>query len=480
MTVRPAKRRWTVISVGAVLAMVALGCGAKGVDNGTGDAVATPTTVAGATDGGAAKFGTLDSPCGKAPDGTTVKIAAGEDGGSASKLRLGIASDKTSDIRPGLLKEFYDTGVAFTEWCNAQGGIAGLPIELVDLDGKLLSVEAAMTTACTGVFAMVGGGFAQDNLVFSGKDGSDFHKCKLIAFTGFAVTTDFAEANGVIQPIPNPAYKKANTFWHDLQQKYPDEVKKTAAVYGDVPSLRVNKDGNKAVAATVPGFNYVVDIPYNPITQDWSLIAQQVVQEGVTAVNFVGEPEGMSGFVSKLKDQNWKGVIFADANQYDPKLFSAGPDLAAGVVIRLAAHMFEEADEYPAIKEYVDIMGQDPSRKIAALGIQGWSAWLLFATSVNKCIEKSGGEISRKCVIEAGKTVTSWDGGGLHAETNPGENLPPACSMGAVAEKGAKFGRLFPKKGDPTYKDGFSCRDDAIVSVTGDLGKGNVDPSLGY
>lgn len=471
------------MAVGAVVAMVALGCGAKGIDNGGGGVVAPPTTAAGGTgdtSGGANKFGTLDSPCGKAPDGMTVKIATGEDGGSATKLRLGVASDKTSEVRPGLLKEFYDTGVAFTEWCNEQGGIAGLPIELVDLDGKLLSVEAAMTTACTGVFAMVGGGFAQDNLVFSGRPGSDFHLCKLIAFTGFAVTTDFAEANGVFQPLPNPAYKKSNGFWRDLQAKYPDEVKKTAAVYGDVPSLRVNKDGNKAVAATVPGFNYVVDIPYNPITQDWSLIAQQVVQQGVTAINFVGEPEGMSGFVSKLKDQNWKGVIFADANQYDPKLFSAGPDLAAGVVIRLATHMFEEADTYPAIKQYVDIMKKDPGRKIAALGIQGWSAWLLFGTAVNKCLEKSGGELSRKCVVEAGKTITTWDGGGLHTDANPGDNIPPECAMGAVAEKGAKFGRLFPKKSDPTYEDGFSCHPDAIVDITGDLGKGNVDPSLGY
>ena len=467
------------MAVAAVFATVALGCGAKGTDTSKGDE-SPASTAAGGSASGAGKFGTLDSPCGKAPSGKTVSIAAGEDGGSATKLRLGVASDKTADIRPGLLKELYDTGVTFTEWCNAQGGIAGLPIELVDLDGKLLSVEAAMTTACHGVFAMVGGGFAQDNLIFSGKDSSDFHKCKLIAFPGFAVSTAFSEANGVIQPLPNPAYKKSNGFWQDLQEKYPEEVKKTAAVFGDLPSLRVNKDGNKAVAATVPGFNYVVDIPFNPLSQDWSLIAQQVVQEGVTAVNFVGEPEGMSGFVAKLKDQNWKGVIFADANQYDPKLFSAGPDLAEGVVIRLATHMFEEADEYPAIQQYVDIMKKDPNRKIASLGIQGWSAWLLFATSVNKCIDSSGGEISRKCVIEAGKTITSWDGGGLHAEANPGENLPPECAMAAVADKGAKFSRLFPKEGDPTFKDGFSCRDNSIVDVTGDFGKGNIDPSLGY
>lgn len=475
-----ARRHTARFGVVALLAMslVALACGAKGTDESKDDGNSSSSTVAsgGSTD----KFGTLDSPCGKAPDGKKVTIAAGEDGGASDKLRLGVANERTSDIRPGLLKELYDTGVAFTEWCNEQGGIAGLPIDLVDLDGKLLQTEAAMTTACTGVFAMVGGGWVQDNLAFSGKPESDFHKCKLIAFPGFAVSTEFSEANGVVQPLPNPAYQRSATFWRDLAKKYPEEVKKTTAVFGEIPSIRINKDQNKAVEKTIPAFGFVEDIPYNIASQDWTLVAQKVLQEGATAVNYVGEPENLSNFVAKLKEQNYKGIVYADANQYDEKLFSAGADLAEGVVVRIATHPFEEAADYPAIQQYVDLMKKDPDRKIASLGIQAFSAWLLFATSVNKCVEKSGGEISRTCVIEAAKTIHEWDGGGMHVIADPGAGTPPKCAMGVVAEKGATFGRLFPEKGAKSDEPGFSCYDDAVVDITGDFGKGNVDPSRGY
>ena len=47
-----------------------------------------------------------------------------------------------------------------------------MPIEPVDLDGQAINVEAAMTTACSKTFAMVGGGFALDTNMFSGKDGA--------------------------------------------------------------------------------------------------------------------------------------------------------------------------------------------------------------------------------------------------------------------------------------------------------------------
>ncbi len=54
----------------------------------------------------------------------------------------------------------YDAAVAFAQWCNEQGGIAGLPIEVIDGDAKLFEVPAAMERICDQAFAMVGGGWA--------------------------------------------------------------------------------------------------------------------------------------------------------------------------------------------------------------------------------------------------------------------------------------------------------------------------------
>ncbi len=140
-------KRTLAILVCAV-ALVATACGASGDEEVTENEGETATTVASGDD---ASFGDLPSPCG---DGD-ASVAEGE-GPATDKLLLGVANDRSADIRPGLNKEFWDTAQAYEKWCNDQGGIQGLPIELVDLDGQVTNVEAAMTKACTEVFAMVG------------------------------------------------------------------------------------------------------------------------------------------------------------------------------------------------------------------------------------------------------------------------------------------------------------------------------------
>ena len=129
------------------MALVASACGAKGDDSG---AAASSTTVAesGSSGASAAKFGDLDSPCG--PGKATVK--SGEGPSTPGQITLGIANDRSSTIRPGLNKEVWDASNAFIKWCNDQGGIEGLKINPVDLDGQLLQVQSAMTKACNGVF----------------------------------------------------------------------------------------------------------------------------------------------------------------------------------------------------------------------------------------------------------------------------------------------------------------------------------------
>ncbi|MFM7068403.1 MAG: hypothetical protein ACKOYM_02980, partial [Actinomycetes bacterium] len=132
------------------LALVAAACGAKGDDKGVAQGASSTTTAAGGSSSGV-KFGDLDSPCGPG----NAKVAAGEGGKGTDKLYLGVANDRGSTIRPGLNKEVWDASQSFIKWCNDQGGISGLKIEPVDLDGQLLQVQAAMTTACKSVFAMV-------------------------------------------------------------------------------------------------------------------------------------------------------------------------------------------------------------------------------------------------------------------------------------------------------------------------------------
>lgn len=457
------------------LALVASACGAKGGDSVAEDEGSSPENTTAAESGGDS-WGDLPSPCGEG-DAT---VAQGE-GPSTDTLQLGVATDRNSDVRPGLNAEFWDAAVAYSEWCNAQGGIQGLPIELVDIDGGVLNVEAAMTKACTNVFAMVGGGYAMDNLEFSGKEGSDFHKCGLIDIPGITVSVDKSLSNGQVQPVPNPADKKSAQWIIDFKELYPEESKKTVVVYSkDLPSLEAIKVQFDAVVEEEGGIENLDPVTYGLVVTDWGPYAEKVIETGATSVYWIGEPGNGASFVKVLRQKGWDGVFLNEANLYDPLFIETAGDAAEDAVVRTAFHPLEEADLWPATQQYVDNMEKyAPDGKAAFLGLQGTSAWLLFSVAADTCASENDGVIDRACVLSEANAVSDWTAGGLHAPTDPGVDTPPECGMLLTVTDG-EFVRLFPEiDGDGDDGDGFHCPADSIVSVPADLvpGTGNVDDS---
>lgn len=461
----------------AVVAVMATACGASGDKQGSGNgAESQPSSTTTAATNASATWGSLKSPCGPG----SFKVKGGEGGKGTDKLYLGVPNDRGSTIRPGLNKELWDASQAFAGWCNAQGGIGGLKIELVDLDGQLFQVEAAMSTACNSVFALVGGAFTQDNLEFTGKDGSDFHRCKLIDIPAFAVSVEKSQSNGQAQPLPNPPDRKSTQWILDFKAKFPKESKKNVVVYGDLPSLTVVKKQFDAGVQKVGGIEQLPALSY-PVTglTDWTPLAQKVIDSGATSLYWIGEPTNAANLFAKLREQGWKGVILNETNIYDPLVFAAGNTAAEGILVRTAFPPFEEASKWPAVKQYMDNLKKYvPGGKQAALGLQSTSAWLLFATAANACGQKNGDVVDRTCVLQQAKAQKDWTAGGLHVPTQPGGTEPPECGMLLIAKAG-KFQRFYPPiggKGDD--KNGFSCPTNSIATVTEDLGaKGVVDPS---
>ena len=457
-----------------VVALVASACGASGDEAGTEDeGETTETTAAEST---SAKWGDLESPCGEG-DAT---VAEGE-GPSTDTLQIGVATDRNSDIRPGLNAEFWDASVAFSEWCNAQGGIQGLPIELVDIDGGVVNVEAAMTKACTDVFAMVGGGYAMDDLEFSGKDASDFHKCGLIDIPGFAVSVDKSLSNGQVQPVPNPANAKSAQWIIDFKKLYPEESKKTVVVYSkDLPSLEAVKVQFDAVVEAEGGIENLEPVTYGLVVTDWGPYAEKVIESGATSLYWIGEPGNAASFVKILREKGWDGVFLNEANLYDSVFTEIGGAAADGSIVRTAFHPFEEADKWPAIQQYLDNLEKyKPGGKAAFLGVQGTSAWLLFAVAADKCATENDGVISRDCVLSEANAVNDWTAGGLHSPTDPGVTTPAECGLILIVKDG-EFTRLYPEiDGEDDDQNGFHCPADSIVDIPADQvpGEGAVDPS---
>ena len=480
-----------VAAVVAALAVISTACGARGGEkisdsaemNGTPQGA--PAAAAPADDGSGVDspdFGTVKAPCGKGD----FSVADGEQQGAPGTIQIGVPNDRGATIRPGLQKPIWDASVAFSEWCNAQGGIGGLKIELVDMDGKLFEVESAMQKGCSTAFALVGGGNVQDDLQFSGKEGSDFHKCKLIDIPAYAVSTAKSMSNGQVQPVPNPTDTISNTWFQDFAELYPEQAAKWVPVWGNLPSLETVKVKQEAIVEQIDGMDQVGQFNFPPVgTTDWTPLALSVIDSGATAMTWTGESPDVAKLLEKLKEQGWKGRALLESNQYDQLFINSGsPTALEGTVVRLAPHMLEEADEWPAVRKYLDLVDEYVDNgETALLGMQSMSAWLLFATAANECGAANDGVLSRDCIMKEAAAVSDWTGGGLHAPQDPDQGpamKASTCSMLLIVKDG-KFERLYPEiGGEGDDGDGFHCPTDGITEVTEDVGQGNVDPTRGY
>ncbi len=471
------KRALVVVVVAT--ALLGGACGAKGESSPEDPGGSSTTTASGKDLPTDPSFGDLQGDiCG--PGEFSVNPA--EAGLGTDKLYLGVANDRSAEIRPGLNKVLYDSSVAFAGWCNDQGGIGGLPIEIVDIDAGVFNVEAAMTKACAEVFALVGGGLVQDALEFSNKAGSDFHQCGMIDIPGFAVSVEKANSNGQVQPVPNPGGTVANTWFQDFSKLYPTEAANWAVAWGQLPSLEVVKIKYTDAVASVTGMNNRGEITYPPAgVTDWTPYAQRLIGTSADSVSFVGEVDNLNSFLLKAREQGWKGRPLLETNMYDQRLIEGSGAAAEGAVVRMGLHTLEEADKWPAIQKYIDINAKyQPGGELGALGIQSLSAWLLFATAANKCGANNKGVLDRTCILEQAAAVKDWTGGGLHSPQNPAassEAVASSCNMLLVVKDG-KFTRLYPKlDGAGDDVDGFHCPTDGVIKVTGDVGEGKVDPN---
>ena len=67
----------------------------------------------------------------------------------------------------------------------------------------------------------------------------------------------------------------------------------------------------------------------------------------------------------------------------------------------------------------------NPAGKVAQLGVQAMSSWLLFAQAATEC----GSDLTAECLLEQAEAQEGWTGGGLHAAQTPGNDEPAECFL---------------------------------------------------
>ena len=404
-------------------------------------------------------FGDLPSPCGPG----SARIAGGENGGST--LKLGTATDHGADAAPGTNEEMLDAAVAFAKWCNAQGGIAGLKVEVVDLDGKLFQVPAAIEQACSSVFAMVGGEWVFDEQQFP-----RFTQCKMVSFPTALLSAEAMGNADTVQAVPSIKTEAPYGWFEWAAKSHPQDVKKTAVLYADNPAIIVARNTilqqlSYTGIASVTQMSYSINGEAN-----WAPFAQKLKDSGIETLTFVGSPGNYALLAKAMTEIGYKpNLVLNDSNFYTDLLVQPGNvKNVEGMSARTVFVPFEEAGRNKALQDYEDMMSTyNPKGLKAQQGMAATSALLLFGTAAKSCIASNGGVLERKCVLAAGKKVTSWTGGGLHAVTGPATGAPTKC-ITILQIKDGKWTREYPQLGssDDSGK-GYHCYDPGLMTVTG-------------
>ena len=113
-----------------------------------------------------------------------------------------------------------------------------------------------------------------------------------------------------------------------------------------------------------------------------------------------------------------------------------------------------------------------PDGKIAYLGVQGLSAWLLFAKAADEC----GADVTRDCVWEKAQAITDWTGGGLHATQTCG---PRRRATARRSSRSRTRGSNSPTATRPTTASTTVTRRTSIA-LKGDYGHGATCPNPAY
>lgn len=458
------KTRRTPIAILVLLMLVAAACG-RDEDSSAGEDDGAPTTAAPAEDGDgpdptsldAGGFGDLEGVC---RDGDASGATA--PGVTDTQIRVGTMSDKGSTAVPGLNEEMYDTAVAFVKWCNEQGGILGRELVLSDVDVKLLEFEPVVTEACGRDFALVGGGAVFDEDANGVRVG-----CGLPNLPGYVVSAQARVAELQVQPVPNPIYNIAMGRYNAAKAMFPDSIDRFAVMASALPSVLLVKQQTIETAEQL-GFELVYEIDYQTQGETgWANFVREMQAADVRILDFVGQPQNLVQLTQEMDLAGWyPDVILLSANFYDHLFVETGGETAGNLYIQSVFHPLELAAENKATQDYLALMeAYNPGGKVALLGMQGLSAWLLFATAATEC----GSDLTPECLLEQAAAQTGWTAGGLHAPQTPGNAQASPCML-LLGVDGKEFTYL-EEATAPTAGDGlFNCEPSNVIDLQGDYG----------
>jgi ABC-type branched-subunit amino acid transport system substrate-binding protein len=435
-----------------VVVMIAAGCSrSSSSSKNTGS-----TTTSGGASAATGDFGTIKGLCG--PGNAKGATDQGVTDGS---IRVGSMSDPGNSVQPGLNQELFDSADTFVKFCNDAGGILGRKLELDKWDAKLTETAARMIQACAVDFALVGNGEALDA---AGVDQRT--KCGLPEISAYDVSSAAGRAKLSIQALPTPDFQsRVGGALRVMKEADPQAVANYALLSSQFQAIKDSGNRNRQAAKQLGyGEVYYDELPLS--VDNWRPYAQNLQTKGAQVFTMQSQPNFLAALLKSLDGIGYHPkYAILDANHYDPQLIANAGSALAGtkVLVNAVQWPFELADRNPPTKQYIDLLTKYTGAKPKGLGMNAFSAWLLWAQSAKEC----GSKLTRACVVEKAGAVENWTGGGLHSPQKPGPASTPEGQCFTLMEATPSGFVVNKDILKPNKDDVFNCDPRNVFNLTG-------------
>ncbi len=266
-----------------------------------------------------------------------------------------------------------------------------------------------------------------------------------------------------------------------FEKHFPESTKHIGMLTGDLATtVKVSKDDREAIEKL--GWKVVYSDQYPAAgVASWTPYVQALKDKGVRAIMWTGEPEGLAKLELAMADANYSvDWIRTPPNHNDQNLIDVAGAALKNTYVWSSFPPFESAKDMPALQDYLDLFAkyQPDAKTKAYLGLQSWSAWLLFAQAAKAC----GSKLTRTCVYDNSKKVHDWTGGGLHARTDPGANTGGGCfDLLKATPQGFTLVDIDPNEGiyNCSPKNAYFVKEGSKEGVKlADVGKTHAGPEV--
>jgi ABC-type branched-subunit amino acid transport system substrate-binding protein len=422
-------RRLAAVAVALVLAA----CGSRTGDDGSS-----------AGDGSAADDG---------DGGAAVDNGGATDVGvTGDEIVIGVIADLTGVV-PGLFKSATDAVEGFAAKVNAEGGIHGrmLRVEIFDTGTSDNGNRLAYEEACDAdVFAFVGSFSAFDTGGYEAQEG-----CETPSLPA-AATDPQVDLLPTVYPRSSEEYGNSGPArW--FADRFPEAIRSASFFFVDAPVTERGARNSMQMRESV-GWEFVYEQPITPLESNYTPHVLEMQRRGVQAFATSADDNNIVRLVKALREQGYDVTIKEAGTQgYSPDFLEAAGPAAEGSYLALTHALFEEADEVPAMAEYIEWLGEvAPDEEPSSNGLQAWTRAMLFTEAA----EAVGPELTREGLIEQLETMSEWDADGLLPPRNVAEARPEQSCFVMVQVQDGEFVRLHPD-------EGFDCSADYVYEFGG-------------